>query len=178
MSLKFDKKHAAEFVTLTSLLGISEDSLLEYMNWCLLEQLVAELASDKMWFEENRNRPDARALFKEKIQKRTGATWDTENAVLLYERVKSTTEKHYRQPVTYGELLRLLINSPLQCANEHCRKSPPEVKLHIDHIFPSSKGGSSKYENLQFLCDKCNLSKSNKLQKSDIWLKLKSLQLS
>lgn len=34
-------------------------------------------------------------------------------------------------------------------------------KLCIDHIFPVSRGGFTKLENLQVLCEKCNLRKSN-----------------
>jgi hypothetical protein len=37
-----------------------------------------------------------------------------------------------------------------------------ETGYHIDHIVPFSKGGQSKEENLQPLCPKCNLTKSNK----------------
>ncbi|MDR2585138.1 MAG: HNH endonuclease [Prevotellaceae bacterium] len=36
-------------------------------------------------------------------------------------------------------------------------------KIHIDHIIPFSKGGSNEVENLQLLCQKCNLEKSNKI---------------
>ncbi len=35
-------------------------------------------------------------------------------------------------------------------------------KLCIDHIFPVSRGGFTKMENLQVLCEKCNLQKGNK----------------
>ena len=35
-------------------------------------------------------------------------------------------------------------------------------KLCIDHIFPVSRGGFTKMENLQVLCEKCNLKKRNK----------------
>lgn len=35
--------------------------------------------------------------------------------------------------------------------------------LHLDHIIPFSKGGNTSVENLQLLCQKCNLQKSNKI---------------
>lgn len=34
-------------------------------------------------------------------------------------------------------------------------------KLCIDHILPVSRGGFTKLDNLQVLCEKCNLQKSN-----------------
>lgn len=45
-----------------------------------------------------------------------------------------------------------------------CGASPakdPSVELHVDHIIPWSRGGETKLENLQTLCSKCNLGKSN-----------------
>lgn len=45
-----------------------------------------------------------------------------------------------------------------------CGASPAtnqSVTLHIDHIVPWSKGGETVIENLQTLCSKCNLEKSN-----------------
>ena len=35
--------------------------------------------------------------------------------------------------------------------------------LHLDHIIPFSKGGDTSVANLQLLCQKCNLEKSNKI---------------
>lgn len=37
------------------------------------------------------------------------------------------------------------------------------VKLHVDHIFPISKGGATIPENLRTLCSDCNLGKSDKV---------------
>ena len=45
-----------------------------------------------------------------------------------------------------------------------CGVSPAKdssVELHIDHIIPWSKGGETTMDNLQTLCSKCNLGKSN-----------------
>lgn len=45
-----------------------------------------------------------------------------------------------------------------------CGASPasdPSITLHIDHIIPWSKGGETVMDNLQTLCSKCNLGKSN-----------------
>jgi hypothetical protein len=35
------------------------------------------------------------------------------------------------------------------------------AKLHVDHIVPWSKGGETELENLQILCEVCNIGKSN-----------------
>lgn len=43
-----------------------------------------------------------------------------------------------------------------------CGVSKNEASLHIDHIIPKSEGGTDELVNLQTLCDKCNLSKSNR----------------
>lgn len=38
------------------------------------------------------------------------------------------------------------------------------AKLHVDHIVPVSKGGKTVMSNLQTLCDRCNIGKSNKTE--------------
>ena len=47
-----------------------------------------------------------------------------------------------------------------------CGASPakdPSVELHLDHIIPWSKGGKTTLDNLQTLCSKCNIGKSDLL---------------
>ena len=46
-----------------------------------------------------------------------------------------------------------------------CRKCGRKTDdLEIDHIFPVSKGGKSTYDNLQTLCHRCNVQKSNTVE--------------
>jgi 5-methylcytosine-specific restriction endonuclease McrA len=45
-----------------------------------------------------------------------------------------------------------------------CRKCGSQERIHLDHIIPVSKGGSDAVENLELLCQSCNLSKGAKIQ--------------
>lgn len=49
-----------------------------------------------------------------------------------------------------------------------CGHQPPDVKLHIDHRLPRSKGGTDDPENLWVLCADCNIGKNAKYNDCDI----------
>lgn len=58
--------------------------------------------------------------------------------------------------------IKVLFRDRFTC--QYCGASPAitaGVELHVDHIVPWSKGGETTLENLQTLCSKCNLGKSN-----------------
>ena len=60
--------------------------------------------------------------------------------------------------------LRAMILIKDNCICKMCGASPakdPSVILHVDHIHPWSKGGETLPENLQTLCAKCNIGKSD-----------------
>jgi len=60
--------------------------------------------------------------------------------------------------------LRFLVNRRDRFTCCACGRSPathPGTVLHVDHIVPWSKGGETVLENLQTLCDRCNIGKSD-----------------
>lgn len=158
---------------LLNALGIDAASYQRFVAWALAEQLVSVLAEavaadpdhgrKALW-----DRPDGRKRFRRILRETTDRSWSNEDEERLFNRVHLALTDHDRRPVRTEDLLRLLWNSPHVCVK--CGRQPPEVKLHVDHVFPASRGGSSKFENLQFLCAECNLRKSDKIEVEDLWL--------
>ena len=56
------------------------------------------------------------------------------------------------------DLRKTLINE-----DSKCFKCGTMLNLHLDHIIPISKGGKNELNNIQILCQKCNLLKGNKI---------------
>jgi hypothetical protein len=152
-------------------LSIDPGSFSAFLEWVLCEHLVIVLSRMSEINAEFFSQPDALRLFRDLVKKQTGRSWSVQDLDALYIRVKQTTGKHFRSDVTYEELLKLLWQVPWECVR--CHKKPPDVVLHIDHIVPASVGGGSKRPNLQFLCAKHNLTKSNKREFEDLWLNLR-----
>ena len=77
---------------------------------------------------------------------------------------RSLSENSTLNPRNINYRLRFKI---MQRDNFKCRicgASPAlnaRVTLHVDHIIPCAKGGQATMENLQTLCSKCNLGKSD-----------------
>jgi hypothetical protein len=57
---------------------------------------------------------------------------------------------------------QLLEQYGYRCANPECGADLRSVQHHIDHILAFSKGGLTALENLQPLCEPCNLAKGNR----------------
>jgi hypothetical protein len=67
-----------------------------------------------------------------------------------------------RSRITAGVRSKVLARDRYRC--RHCGISADlGAVLHVDHIIPISKGGTSDLGNLQTLCQDCNLGKSNRL---------------
>jgi len=167
-------KNSDSFSRLAEIAGFAPESLVDYLMWCIQENLVCDMRRHTEEISKFRKIPDGLNQFKKLVEAKTGISWDTDNIRIYFENVLQDQETHFRKKINYEELLRLIINAEKKCVK--CGATPPSVKLHIDHILPASRGGTSKFENLQFLCQNCNLTKSNKKEAGALWIKLESLR--
>lgn len=97
-------------------------------------------------------------------------TWDFRTlrqglrAAQLTRKLQSTTQARRareRSLMTPGLRMTILRRDSFRC--QMCGASAPSgATLHVDHITPVSLGGSTTPDNLQALCDTCNLGKSNR----------------
>lgn len=87
---------------------------------------------------------------------------DTGQEQILLEVDKKQLKKRTRRDINLRLRFKVLQRDDFKCCA--CGASPakdPSVELHVDHIIPWSKGGETVLENLQTLCSKCNLGKSD-----------------
>jgi len=72
-------------------------------------------------------------------------------------RLRDTSKKRY---IPREILLKVVRRDGQIC--QQCKSNVLDTELHLDHIIPLSKGGPTSVDNLRVLCEKCNLSKSDK----------------
>jgi len=87
---------------------------------------------------------------------------EQEVEVQIIEKKKTITPEE-RRGISLGLRYKVLSRDRFKCVK--CGISPStdmNCKLHIDHVVPFSKGGLTTFENLQTLCNKCNLGKGNR----------------
>lgn len=68
--------------------------------------------------------------------------------------------REYTRSIPPSWRLKILARFDHQCVR--CKVALNSKTAHIDHIVPFSKGGGTTLENLQPLCEPCNLSKGNR----------------
>jgi hypothetical protein len=76
--------------------------------------------------------------------------------------VKSPNKSARRTPRNINWRLRAMVLMKDGATCKLCGATPQDgAKLHVDHIAPWAEGGETVFENLQILCEKCNIGKSN-----------------
>ena len=76
--------------------------------------------------------------------------------------VESTTKHKTKRSINWRLRFLVMRRDDFKC--KLCGASPamrPGTILHVDHIKAWDKGGETVMENLQTLCDQCNIGKSN-----------------
>ena len=120
--------------------------------WCEMQE--KERAKRKRKIEE-REKAEIAAQLKERQRRR-----DLEKQVRL-ELIDSGElfgDQTKRPPIP-----RDVVDAVYRRDGARCVYCGSTENLQLDHIVPFSKGGATSLENLQLLCQKCNLEKSNKI---------------
>lgn len=122
---------------------------------------IAKLHSDQrfrnFWDEGNRHSDDAWEVAKilASISDRVDDCLECVGSSVKFRRSRLKLSPRQREAVMMRDAFR--------CQNCGRNAREDQVKLHIDHIVPWSKGGTDDMENLRTLCDECNLGKSDQI---------------
>lgn len=102
-------------------------------------------------------------------EKRFGTYYNALKAFIEYidgeiseQHIKNSNITENPRNINYRLRFKFMQRDGFKC--RICGRSPAtdsSVILHIDHIIPCAKGGKATMDNLQTLCSKCNLGKSD-----------------
>jgi len=59
---------------------------------------------------------------------------------------------------------------------QYCGEKAPDMKVHVDHLIPKSKGGNDSLSNLVTACGPCNVGKASRLLPPEIVLEKRKKQ--
>jgi len=96
------------------------------------------------------------------LEKKTGHPWLFNKAMKLWDIYKTQLYLKTRN-INRRSLIEKenIIEGKIICS--HCQSIVGRREVEIDHLLSVSSGGSSKEENLQILCKKCNRRKNSKI---------------
>lgn len=153
--------------------GYSAGNIVDYSDSALFENILC------LW--ENYGRQPRRSelarppslISQSPYNRRFGGWYAALEAFVLYanvsdlppneDRVDVIQQRGGRDP-NLRQRFRVLKRDGFKC--QSCGRSPATtagVHLHVDHIVPWSNGGATIDDNLQTLCEHCNIGKSNVL---------------
>ena len=82
------------------------------------------------------------------------------------EKIQKTIKKPIKKTISRRLRHKVFKRDNYRCIE--CGATNKDTRLHIDHVLPVCKGGSNDIDNLQVLCETCNLSKHHHTWKGGI----------
>jgi len=135
--------------------------------WALGEERINRVMPTEQEFREWKRASDGLMQFWTFANQRLGIDLPQDVVHDIWQCIDLTLHTRQRRAFTFQDYLMIAVRSDQCCAI--CKRRPPEVKLDIDHILPSSRGGDESPFNLRFLCEQCNRSRGNRFRWADIW---------
>ncbi len=71
----------------------------------------------------------------------------------------SRARSYYKKAIPLARRLEVFNRDNYSCRICGRNKKEDDIKIHVDHIKPLIKGGTSEFDNLQTLCEDCNYGK-------------------
>lgn len=97
------------------------------------------------------------------------AKWVANTLGINYNSRVSKVSRRYQDKIAFIDITKrfmVLKRDNFRCVL--CGRSSEKCSLEIDHIFPISKGGTNKLNNLQTLCHECNCGKKDEISTLNI----------
>jgi hypothetical protein len=156
-----------DIAALAQQLQLDTSLLYKEVYWALGEERINRVAPTETQFREWKRSKDGLMQFWAFANERLGCALAQAEAHDIWECIDLTLRTHQRRAFLFQDYLMIAVHSDQCC--DICKKRPPEVKLDIDHILPSSCGGTELAFNLRFLCEQHNRSRGNRFRWADVW---------
>jgi hypothetical protein len=156
-----------EISILAQQLRLDTSLVYQEIYWALGEERINRLTPTKEQFNEWKRSADGLMKFWSFAEEKLGCKLQQEDVHDIWDCIDLTLRTNQRRPFSFQDYLMIAVHSDQCC--DICKRRPPDVKLDIDHILPSSRGGSNLPFNLRFLCEQHNRSRGNRFHWADLW---------
>ena len=148
-------------------LQLDTSLLYQEIYWALGEERINKVTPTEKQFREWKRRSDGLMQFWAFANERLGCELAQDEIHDIWECIDLTLRTRQRRAFIFQDYLMIAVRSGQSC--DICKKRPPEVKLDIDHVLPSSRGGTELPFNLRFLCEPHNRARGNRFRWADVW---------
>lgn len=135
--------------------SIKASAIIEETQKLKAAQQKAEDAAREATAEKAKYQKKVASLKTQPVKKRIQPEEMTPHQRFMYEQRRLMTDS-----LRYNVMKR----DGFRCVLCGATAKDENVKLHVDHITPISKGGKTELSNLRTLCERCNLGKGNKIE--------------